>query len=114
MEGNAIKAALAYAQALDRGRAGGGTGAAGGMGESAIGAAVNPGQGFGGLLRAQFEDVVSSGRAAEQQTIKAVQGKADVVDVVTAVNNAEMALQTVVAVRDRMVQAYQEILRMPI
>jgi flagellar hook-basal body complex protein FliE len=35
-------------------------------------------------------------------------------DVVTAVSNAEMTLQTVVAVRDRVLNAYQEIMRMPI
>ena len=41
-------------------------------------------------------------------------GKADLTDVVTAVTNAEMTLQTVTAVRDKVVSAYQEILRMPI
>ena len=47
-------------------------------------------------------------------TAKAVVGEADLVEVVTAVNSAEMALQTVVTVRDRVISAYQEILRMPI
>ena len=31
-----------------------------------------------------------------------------------AVTNAEITLQTVVSIRDRVIQAYQEILRMPI
>jgi flagellar hook-basal body complex protein FliE len=34
--------------------------------------------------------------------------------VVTAVSNAEVTLQTVVAVRDRVVAAYLDILKMPI
>jgi flagellar hook-basal body complex protein FliE len=33
---------------------------------------------------------------------------------VTAVNNAELALQTIVTVRDKVIQAYQDVLRMPI
>ena len=53
-------------------------------------------------------------KAAELATASAVAGEADLTDVVTAVSNAEMTLQTVVTVRDRVVAAYQEILRMPI
>ncbi len=45
---------------------------------------------------------------------QALSGKADVRDVVAAVNNAELTLQTVVAVRDKVVSAYNEILHMPI
>jgi flagellar hook-basal body complex protein FliE len=59
-------------------------------------------------------DAVGSGKAAEALTAKAVVGQAELVDVVQAVSNAEMTLQTVVAVRDRMMNAYQEIMRMPI
>ena len=47
-------------------------------------------------------------------TAKAVAGEADILEVVSAVSNAEMTLQTVVAVRDRVLGAYQEIMRMPI
>ena len=46
--------------------------------------------------------------------IQALAGKADLADVVTAVSNAELTLQTVVAVRDRVVAAYLDILKMPI
>ena len=41
-------------------------------------------------------------------------GKVDLSDLVTAVSNAELTLNTVVAVRDKVIGAYQEILRMPI
>ena len=60
------------------------------------------------------EKSVEAGKAAELATASAVAGEADLTDVVTAVSNAEMTLQTVVTVRDRVVAAYQEILRMPI
>ena len=69
---------------------------------------------FGGLLKRAAEDAVDVMRQGEAQTLKAAAGKADVTDVVTAVAEAEVTLQTVVAVRDRVIQAYQEILRMPI
>ena len=46
--------------------------------------------------------------------MKAVKGTADIQEVVMAVSNAEVALQTVVAVRDKVVSAYQDILQMPI
>ena len=47
-------------------------------------------------------------------SIQGIQGEANVSDVVTAVAEAEVTLQTVVAVRDKVVEAYKEILRMPI
>jgi flagellar hook-basal body complex protein FliE len=41
-------------------------------------------------------------------------GRANIVDVVTAVSETEVAVQTLVSVRDRMISAYEEIMRMPI
>jgi len=63
-------------------------------------------------------DVLSSVReasgSAERQALQSVQGNAPLHDVVAAVSNAEVTLQTVVAVRDRVISAYQDIIRMPI
>lgn len=59
-------------------------------------------------------EAIDSSKAAETLTAKAVVGQAELMDVVTAVSNAEMTLQTVVSVRDRVLNAYQEIMRMPI
>ena len=50
----------------------------------------------------------------EAQALAAAAGKADIVDVVTAVAESEAALETLVAVRDRVIAAYEEIMRMPI
>jgi flagellar hook-basal body complex protein FliE len=41
-------------------------------------------------------------------------GKADLIDVVTAVSETEVAVETLVSVRDKVIQAYEEIFRMPI
>ena len=69
---------------------------------------------FGALLRGAVENVAQSGKAAETQAIAAAGGKADIVDVVTAVAESEAALETLVAVRDRVIAAYEDIMRMPI
>jgi flagellar hook-basal body complex protein FliE len=69
---------------------------------------------FGGLVEAMVADTATALRGAEQASIKQVAGKGDMIDVVTAIGAAENALHTVVAVRDRMVGAYNDIMRMQI
>lgn len=71
-------------------------------------------EGFGDMVEQQLSGLVDEGRALESAGMDLVQGRADVVDVVTAVAETEVLLETVVTVRDRVIQAYQEILRMPI
>ncbi len=69
---------------------------------------------FGKMVTSVLEDVNNAGKASEMQALQAISGKADVTEIVAAVSNAEVALETVVAVRDRVISAYQEIMRMPI
>ena len=76
--------------------------------------AVENGKGFTSALKDAAQGVVDSLREGEQKSMQGVAGNVDIRDVVMAVNNAEVTLQTVVAVRDRVVSAYQEIMRMPI
>ena len=71
------------------------------------------GPSFGEVLERATKGAIGDLKAGEQMSAKAAVGKADLTDVVTAVTNAEMTLQTVTAVRDKVVSAYQEILRMP-
>ena len=52
--------------------------------------------------------------ASEAGAAQAAMGKADVTELVAATTNAEVALETVVALRDRVIGAYQDIIRMPI
>ena len=61
-----------------------------------------------------MKDAVGTMKAGEQAAAQQVAGKADVVNVVSAVNQAEMTLDTVMAVRDKVIQAYQSIMQMPI
>ncbi len=76
--------------------------------------AAQPGKSFRELVSDVAESLTQTGTAAEKATAQAMTGKADLNEVVMAVANADVALQTVVAVRDRVIQAYQDILRMPI
>ena len=73
-----------------------------------------PSSGFGDMLQSALKGVVDQGHAAEQQSAAAISGHGDLLDVVSAVSKAELSLQTTIAVRDRVVQAYQDIMRMPI
>ena len=70
--------------------------------------------GFGGALSRALEGVVQSGHDADAKSMQAIAGTGDLTDVVAAVSRAELALQTTTAIRDRVVQAYQDIMRMPI
>jgi len=87
------------------------------MGTSASSAAAATGEsagGFGQFLSDALKDSLSTIKQGEAATQAQLTGKADIVDVVNAVNKAELALDTVVAVRDKVVAAYQSIMNMPI
>ena len=83
-------------------------------GEDSQGGGSGGGVSFSPFLKQQVDDSVQALRGGEELAARAVTEEADITDVVQAVTNAEVTLQTVVAVRDRMVSAYQEIMRMPI
>ncbi|MCC5995223.1 MAG: flagellar hook-basal body complex protein FliE [Oceanicaulis sp.] len=69
---------------------------------------------FSGLVSDAVNSLQASVSAAETQTADAVMGRAELADVVTAMAAAEVQLETAIAVRDQVIRAYQEILRMPI
>jgi len=106
----ALDAAAAYGRALGVGKSGG-IGGTTGLGTGAASAATG---GFGAMVEQMVTDAASSMRAAETASAKQVAGKGDLIDVVTAIGAAETALDTVVAVRDRVVGAYTDIMRMQI
>ncbi len=110
MNVNLSSAATAYQQALNRAA----NPAAGDGVDDGVKTEVSGGVNFADMLKSAVDTGSNTLAKSEQIGIEAVAQKADIVDVVTAVNAAEVTLQTVVAVRDRMVQAYQQIMRMPI
>ncbi|MEX0839280.1 MAG: flagellar hook-basal body complex protein FliE [Parvibaculum sp.] len=96
----------AYARAAGIG-AGAATPPAGGIKDN--------GGGFGDILKQALDEAVDTAKSGEQKIAAVTAGReGNIVDVVTAVAEAEATLQTVVTVRDKVITAYQEIMRMPI
>jgi len=75
---------------------------------------VSNGPSFGALLKDALGAVVEAGRKSDTQQRVMAAGKADLVDVVTAVSETEVAVEALVSVRDRVIQAYEDIMKMPI
>jgi len=78
------------------------------------GAGTAGGTGFGATLQRAITGAIGDGQTADQQALGAIAGQGNLTDVVTAVTRAELALQTATAIRDRFVQAYQDVMQMPI
>ena len=70
--------------------------------------------GFDNLLQTELQQAVGALQRGEQAGLAAVTGSMSIQEVVEAVTAAELTLQKVTAVRDRVITAYQEIMRMPI
>lgn len=106
MDAKVLNASIAYVEALKRTMDSGGA--------AAPQQGAEAGSGFADMLRDTLADTTAAVKGAETVSLQAAAQRANITDVVTAISNAEMALESVVAVRDRVVQAYQDILRMPI
>lgn len=104
----ALDAVAAYGRSLKN------LGAGGGDGPVATEQANGGSNSFGSMIETMVSDAAGSLRIAEAESARQVAGKGDMIDVVTAIGAAETALDTVVAVRDRVVSAYSEIMRMQI
>jgi flagellar hook-basal body complex protein FliE len=88
-------AADAYGR-VDRGEVGNGTGD------------------FGATLQRALQGAMDNLHTADAKSVEALSGGGNLTDVVTALTRAQLTLQTATAVRDRVVQAYQDIIKMPI
>jgi flagellar hook-basal body complex protein FliE len=86
--------------------------AASGIAGGATGAAAGPD--FGQMVGQVINQTVGDSRAAEAQMTAQVQGKANLIDVVTAISSAQTSLTTMMAVRDQMIASYQQIMNMSI
>jgi flagellar hook-basal body complex protein FliE len=72
------------------------------------------GPSFGALLKDAIGSVLDAGKKSDAQTVAMAAGKANVMDVVTAVAETDVAVSTLVSVRDRVIQSYEDIMKMPI
>lgn len=69
---------------------------------------------FDELIAQGLDNARDSGYKGEAISAEAVAGKAEYHKLIAAVNNSDLVLKTVVATRDRIINAYQDILKMPI
>ena len=98
---NISNALAAYAQTVK----GGGSG---------IEARETDGDQFADLVKSAIKEAVKIGEESERLSIEGIRDRADLNQVITAVAEAELTLQTVISIRDKVVDAYKEIIRMPI
>jgi flagellar hook-basal body complex protein FliE len=75
---------------------------------------ADTGPNFGSVLKDVINAVSESAQKSDVQAQAVATGKANMVDVVTAVAESETAIQTLVSVRDKVIAAYEDILKMPI
>ncbi len=88
------------------------------IGAESVASGVSAGTGTGGdfsqFLSQAMGNAVSTMKTGEQMAANQATGQTDIVGVVNAVNNAELTLDSVVAIRDKVISAYQSIMQMPI
>jgi flagellar hook-basal body complex protein FliE len=72
------------------------------------------GPSFSSVLKDAIGSVAETGRKSDAQTVAMASGKANVMDVVTAVAETDVAVSTLVSVRDRVIQSYEDIMKMTI
>ena len=72
------------------------------------------GPSFSAVLKDAIGNVVDAGKKSDAQSVAMASGKANVMDVVTAVAETDVAVSTLVSVRDRVIQAYEDIMKMSI
>jgi flagellar hook-basal body complex protein FliE len=87
-----------------------------GIGPAKTGGAAGDsgGSGFGDLLGKLVSGAEEAGAGANQAVTDMVTKTGDVHDAMIALQRAEMSLQLTVQVRNKLMQAYQDIMRMPV
>ena len=85
-----------------------------GIGNSVVSGVDDQGVKFSSFLEDKVQDAIETVRMGETMSAKAVTGEADLAEVVQAVTEADLTVSTAKALIDRMISAYQEIMRLPI
>lgn len=69
---------------------------------------------FPELLSLASKDYISKLKKAERKTVSAIEENTSIAGVMGAVNESEIVLLKMIGLRDRFINAYQEILKMPL
>lgn len=82
-----------------------------GMGGASSSATPVGGEKFSDMLEGFLGDTVESVRNSESMATKGAVGKADLQEVILAVSDAEVMMKTLTSIRDKLISAYQEVIR---
>ncbi|MCI4678822.1 flagellar hook-basal body complex protein FliE [Rhodoblastus acidophilus] len=81
---------------------------------AAVASVASAGSDFGAALAQAADNALHTLKTAETTSIKGIEGKASVQQVVDSMMSAERTLQTTLAIRDKTVAAFQQISQMQI
>ncbi len=76
------------------------------------GSAQSAGPNFGTVLKDVIDAVSAAAQKSDAQAQAVAAGKANMIDVVTAVAETETTFQTLVSVRDKVIAAYEDVSKM--
>jgi len=110
---NPMAAASAYSNTAKQ-VTGGGESASSLAGSVSGGSGSGGGVSFGAILENAVKSSIDTVKSGEQASAAAVTGKANLLEVTQAIDAAKITLETVVAVRDNVVDAYNKVMQMPI
>jgi flagellar hook-basal body complex protein FliE len=87
-----------------------------GLDQKSVGKVIDTGEksDFGGMVSDVVSKFTEQAKSTDAQTQAMASGKADLVDVVTAVSQTQLTMETIVSVRDQVISAYEKIMQMPI
>lgn len=71
------------------------------------------GNDFGDMVSKMASQALGNVKGAETAAVHGIEGKQDLQAVVQSVMSAQESLQTALAIRDKAVAAFQEVIRMP-
>ena len=83
-------------------------------GEEGTGSASDVVSSFGSVLNGAIQSAIQTQKTSEAQTALGVSGQGNLTDIATSVAEAKLTLQSVTTVRDKIVQAYQDVMKMSI
>ena len=76
--------------------------------------AKTQGMSFGEAIKSTAAQTLDQVQESEQMSIAAMHGQASLQDVVQATVQAEVAVETALSIRNKLIESYQEIMRMPV
>jgi flagellar hook-basal body complex protein FliE len=79
-----------------------------------LGKEQDAGPSFNNVLKDVIDAVSEAAQKSDAQAQAVANGKANMIDVVTAVSETETTFQTLISVRDKVIAAYEDVLKMPI